>query len=61
MLMQLHDRDAEIFRLKRKVNALLDGIREHASKAAGKRIIASMKAATGEDKRAGNGESGDAV
>lgn len=35
--------DAEISRLKFKVNALLDAVHEHASKAAAKRIIARMK------------------
>ena len=61
MLMRVDDLNAEIFRLKRKVNALLDGIREHTSKAAERRIMASMWAAIGDGGRAeGNEESGDA-
>lgn len=53
MLQQVGEREAEIERLKRKINALLDAIGEHASKAAGRRIIAAMKAKLK--------ESGDAV
>jgi len=51
------DRGAELesenARLKRKVNALLDAIGEHASKAAGRRIIAAMKAELKESGDAG--------
>lgn len=53
MLQQVGEREAEIERLKRKINALLDAIGEHASKAAGRRIIAAMKAKLKESGDAG--------